>query len=234
MSDHRSIDELTQAAFSERKGCLPGFLLPPLVAALLSVGLMLLALGLIQPAGAVSITENEEQSNQAAFQSGGLSLVFTAEVQHWAGRIRIWAEAAGIDPNLAATVMQIESCGDPQATSRAGAIGLFQVMPYHFASGEDSYAPDTNALRGMDYLRRSLAAAGNDPRLALAGYNGGIGVIGWAESAWPQQTQNYAYWGSGIYQDAIGGALESPRLQEWLAANGLWLCRQAHERLGLN
>jgi soluble lytic murein transglycosylase-like protein len=64
--------------------------------------------------------------------------------------------------------MQIESCGDPRARSRAGAMGLFQVMPYHFAGGDDPYNPDTNAVRGLAYLKRSLDTANGDPRLALA------------------------------------------------------------------
>jgi soluble lytic murein transglycosylase-like protein len=163
-----------------------------------------------------------------------ISTVFTPEVQYWAERIVGWAETAGLDPNLAATVMQIESCGDPRALSRSGAMGLFQVMPYHFTSSDDPFSPDTNALRGLDYLRRSLEAANGDPRLALAGYNGGIGVINWSESRWATQTQHYAFWGSGIYADASSGASSSPRLQEWLAANGISLCRQAATRLGIS
>jgi len=165
---------------------------------------------------------------------GTLSPIFQPAVQYWSSDIRTWASAAGLDPNLVATVMQIESCGDPRALSRAGAMGLFQVMPYHFATGEDSYDPDTNAMRGLAYLKRSLEAASGDPRLALAGYNGGIGVIGRPESSWPAETQRYAYWGSGIYAEASGGATESARLQEWLGAGGASLCRQAAARLGIN
>jgi hypothetical protein len=166
--------------------------------------------------------------------AAGLSPVFSAEVDAWGEEIVRWAEEAGLDPNMAATVMQIESCGDPRATSRSGAMGLFQVMPYHFASGENGYLPETNALRGMDYLRRSLETAAGDARLAFAGYNGGIGVIGWMESAWPAETVRYAYWGSGIYAEASSGAQESLRLQEWLQAGGASLCRQAAERLGID
>jgi soluble lytic murein transglycosylase-like protein len=162
-----------------------------------------------------------------------ISGIFTPEVHYWSADIVRWAEAQGLDPNLAATVMQIESCGDPLATSRAGAMGLFQVMPYHFLNNDDAYYPDTNALRGLDYLRRSLEAAGNDPRLALAGYNGGISVIGQLEGDWAGETQRYATRGSGIYADAIGGLKISPHLQEWLEAGGASLCRQAHRRLGL-
>jgi soluble lytic murein transglycosylase-like protein len=163
-----------------------------------------------------------------------LSSVFTPEVQYWAGRIQVWATAVGLEPNLVATVMQIESCGDPRARSRAGAMGLFQVMPYHFTASDDPFAPDTNALRGLDYLQRSLETAHGDPRLALAGYNGGIGVIGRSESGWAAETQRYAYWGSGIYAEASSEANKSLRLQEWLTTSGASLCRQAHDRLGIN
>lgn len=166
-------------------------------------------------------------------QSLPLSPVFTPEVQYWAPKILKWAQAADIDPNLVATVMQIESCGDPRALSRSGAIGLFQVMPYHFTASDDPYSPDTNALRGLDYLRRSWETARGEARLALAGYNGGIGVIGWPEVDWSAQTQHYAYWGSGIYAEASSGAQTSSRLQEWLNANGVSLCRQANIRLGI-
>jgi soluble lytic murein transglycosylase-like protein len=172
--------------------------------------------------------------NQANEAPMAISLVFTPEVQYWAGRIKVWATAAGLDPNLAATVMQIESCGDPLALSRSGAMGLFQVMPYHFTASDDPYAPDTNAQRGLDYLKRSLEAAHGDPRLALAGYNGGIGVIGMSESKWALQTRLYATWGSGIYAEASSGAVTSQSLQDWLASNGVSLCSQAANRLGIN
>jgi soluble lytic murein transglycosylase-like protein len=162
-----------------------------------------------------------------------LSPVFRPEVLYWSNAIQSWAASAGLDPNLVATVMQIESCGDPRARSGAGAMGLFQVMPYHFATGENPYDPDTNAARGMDYLKRSLAAANGNPRLALAGYNGGIGVIGRAEYSWSGQTQRYAYWGSGIYAEASSGSAVSPRLQEWYTTSGASLCHQAHDRLGI-
>ena len=120
-----------------------------------------------------------------------------------------------VDPNLAAVVMQIESCGDPQAVSRSGAMGLFQVMPFHFHRGENSYNPDTNALRGMNYLSRSLATGGGNARLALAGYNGGIGVISRGEGTWAAETKRYVYYGAPIYEDTRSGATSSPMLEEW-------------------
>jgi soluble lytic murein transglycosylase-like protein len=167
-------------------------------------------------------------------QAGGISAVFQPAVQYWGTAIQNWATAQGLDPNLVATVMQIESCGDPRALSRAGAIGLFQVMPFHFTDTDNPYNPDTNAARGLAYLNRSMEKAAGDKRLAFAGYNGGIDVIGRSESSWAAETQRYAYWGSGIYAEASSGAAESLRLQEWLAAGGASLCRQASSRLGIN
>jgi hypothetical protein len=163
---------------------------------------------------------------------GRLARLFTPEVLYWEGRILSWAGEWNLDPNLVATVMQIESCGDPLARSRAGAMGLFQVMPYHFGPGELPYEPSTNARRGLAYLSDSLATHGG-VRLALAGYNGGIQAASRAEFTWSAETMRYAYWGSGIYADAAAGAVESERLAEWLAAGGASLCAQAAERLGL-
>ncbi len=166
-------------------------------------------------------------------QARTLAPLFTPEVQYWEKDILRWARQWNLDPNLIATVMQIESCGNPQALSRAGAAGLFQVMPFHFKPGEDPYDPETNALRGMGYLRRALDAFGQDSRLALAGYNGGIGGASRPESLWAAETVRYAYWGAGIYAEARAGKKQSARLQEWLNAGGASLCRQARSVLGV-
>jgi soluble lytic murein transglycosylase-like protein len=162
-----------------------------------------------------------------------LSPIFTPEVQYWADDIVRWANASSLDPNLAAVVMQIESCGDPSARSGAGAMGLFQVMPFHFQVGENPYNPNTNALRGLNYLSRSLDASNGNARLALAGYNGGIGVVSRSESTWHAQTQRYVYFGAPIYEDAKSGAAASSALDEWYRKYGAGLCRQASKRLGL-
>lgn len=207
-------------------GCLSGFLIPPLMALCFGVVLAFITLD-----GGKSLETGP--SYVAVPGDGTLAPLFTPEVQFWAGNIAAWAAQHGVDPNLAATVMQIESCGNPTAKSSAGAAGLFQVMPFHFQFAEDHYDPDTNALRGLDYLRRSLERSGGDARLALAGYNGGIGVIGRAEASWASETRRYAYWGSGIYADAVNRSSQSSRLDEWLNAGGASLCRKAREKLGI-
>jgi soluble lytic murein transglycosylase-like protein len=197
-------------------------MIPPLIAVCFGVVLTL----------ATSQSVPGEPPARAAGNSG-IAALFTPEIQFWGASLNSWANAAGLDPNLAATIMQIESCGDPAAHSSAGAAGLFQVMPFHFLLDEDAYNPETNAQRGLNYLRRALDAAGGDTRLALAGYNGGLGVISRAEAGWPAETRRYVYWGSGIYADAASLGGDSARLKEWLEAGGASLCRQAHQRLGL-
>jgi len=158
-----------------------------------------------------------------------LSPVFTPEVQYWEPMIRAWALIYQVDPNVIATVIQIESCGDPTVSSSAGAQGLFQVMPFHFQPGEDMLDVQTNATRGMDYLTAGLAKADGHVGLALAGYNGGHGVInrGWA--TWHSETRRYYEWGSQIYAEAVSGASSSPTLQNWLNAGGQSLCNRARD-----
>jgi hypothetical protein len=159
-----------------------------------------------------------------AKHGSALSAVFTPEVRDWEADIVRWSGGYGLDPNLVATVMQIESCGNPLAVSRSGAQGLFQVMPFHFAADENMQDPETNARRGLAYLAESLLISDGDIVRTFAGYNGGHGVIGWETARWPAETRRYAYWGEGIYADASAGRSASPRLEEWLAAGGSSLC----------
>jgi len=229
-------DWQTAVASETGSGCLPFYALPP-IAALLIVGFVVLV-ALKAPISPSALPRNnstlvlENTVNNASYPSS-LSSIFTKEIQHWGNHIVRWANAAGVDPNLAATVMQIESCGDPRATSRSGATSLFQVMPFHFKFGENPYDPETNAVRGLNYLSRSLQAAGGNARLALAGYNGGVGVIARSEWAWPSETKRYVLYGAPIYEDARNGATSSASLTEWYQTYGAGLCRQAAQRLGI-
>jgi hypothetical protein len=153
--------------------------------------------------------------------------LFTEEVQHWSDDISRWAAQYGLDPNLLATVMQIESCGHSSISSVAGAQGLFQVMPFHFDFGEVQTDPDTNAKRSANFLNECLAWAGGDAGLALACYNGGPSMTTRPFSNWPDETQRYYRWGTGIYQDASANMSESQTLNSWLEAGGQYLCNQA-------
>lgn len=216
------------AATTEGSGCLSLYSLPLL--SILFIACLLTALAFNTPIVTSAASSSQTISNPSTSR---LSPIFTREVQYWAEDIVRWASASSLDPNLVAVVMQIESCGDPFARSSAGAMGLFQVMPFHFHTGENPYNTDTNALRGLDYLSRSLETSRGNVRLALAGYNGGISVISRGEWTWSAQTLRYVYYGAPIYEDARSGVSSSMKLEEWYRKYGAGLCRQASRRLGI-
>ncbi len=213
----------------QQLGCLPVFLI--VVSTAVFLIFVVNKIGIPVPSASGTVY-NMDRSN--GLGGGSIASFFTPEVQYWSGNIIQWSEQTGIDANLIATVMQIESCGDPFAKSSVGAMGLFQVMPYHFESGEDPFKPSTNAQRGLDYLNRALAARDGVTRLGLAGYNGGITGAKRPEAQWADETQRYVYWGTGIYQDANDGRATSERLDEWLGRGGASLCKQAAQRFGVN
>lgn len=166
--------------------------------------------------------------------SGTIAPLFTDEVAYWEEDIARWSQQYSLDPNLMATVMQIESCGHPTVSSSAGAQGLFQVMPFHFASDEQQLDPDTNAMRGAGVLNSCLDMANGDAGLAMACYNGGPRVLSQPFETWLAEPQRYYTWGTGIYADAQRNSSSSDTLNRWLEAGGGSLCEWASTELGLN
>jgi soluble lytic murein transglycosylase-like protein len=76
-------------------------------------------------------------------------------------------------------VVTAESAYNPTAVSRAGAVGLMQLMPdtakrYRVLNPRD---PLDNLHGGTRYLRDLLIMFDNDLRLALAAYNAGENVV---------------------------------------------------------
>lgn len=174
-------------------------------------------------ATAIALVQRREQGELAEF--------FAPSVQYWSGKIDEWAAHYEVDRDLLATVMQIESCGHPSVVSVAGARGLFQVMPFHFAEGEDMLDAETNARRGASFLNYCHRAADAVVGLTLACYNGGPGVIGQQRETWSRETRTYYRWGVGIYSDASAGKDQSETLDQWLEAGGGRLCDSALNEL---
>jgi hypothetical protein len=181
--------------------------------------------------------DNHQVSNQnhpsGMLHATKISPTFTPQVQHWSDDITRWAAEHELDSDLIAVVMQIESCGHPSINSSAGALGLFQVMPFHFAEDEDPLNPYTNAKRGLAYLARSLEISDGRIDLALAGYNGGHSVIERSPDTWAEETRRYVHWGMGILEDIRQGKPSSPQLAAWLTAGGDRLCKLASAALEL-
>jgi soluble lytic murein transglycosylase-like protein len=203
-------------------GCPSIFLFPPFSVLIFGA---LLFVGLSQISLFASVSSTEVHYGEQ------LSSIFAPQVLYWEDDIIKWSEEYDLDLNLIATVMQIESCGNPDAVSKAGAMGLFQVMPYHFIDGENPYSRNTNALRGLSYLQQSLQHFSGDIGLALAGYNGGISGASRPQSEWAQETIDYQYWGENIYAEASARRQSSPTLENWLSAGGASLCAQAEQRV---
>ena len=179
---------------------------------------------------AITLTTGEPPAQTSP---GVIAPLFTQEIAHWERNINRWANQYDLDPNLLATVMQIESCGHPTVSSSAGAQGLFQVMPFHFGSAEDQLDPDTNAMRGASVLNTCLDMASGDPGMAMACYNGGPSVLYQDFNSWLAEPQRYYRWGTGIYTDALQNNPTSPTLDAWLAAGGGTLCQMAATELGI-
>jgi soluble lytic murein transglycosylase-like protein len=157
-----------------------------------------------------------------------LASFFTPEVQAWRMQIREWAKTYNVNPNVIAIVIQIESCGNPIAISGAGALGLMQVMPFHFDNGENMINPDTNVQNGMNVFYECLTQFANwDLGLALACYNGGPSVTTIDYDQWAEETQHYYRWATGLWRDVEQGKKSSGTLDDWLSAGGQRLCDQA-------
>ncbi|MBN1680968.1 MAG: transglycosylase SLT domain-containing protein [Anaerolineae bacterium] len=154
-----------------------------------------------------------------------LASFFSPEVLRWQPDIERWADEYQVNPNVIAIVIQIESCGNPTAISGAGALGLMQVMPFHFPNGLNMLNPDTNVSQGMTVFYECLTQyAGWDLGLALACYNGGPSVTQRSFDTWAQETQYYYRWATGLWDDVVKGKDKSATLSEWLNAGGQRLC----------
>ena len=84
-----------------------------------------------------------------------------------------------LSPRIIQAVISLESGGNPRAVSRAGALGLMQVLP---ATGRslgfsrtDLRAPTKNVEAGTKYLTMMIDRFDGDLFKALAAYNCGPG-----------------------------------------------------------
>jgi soluble lytic murein transglycosylase-like protein len=136
--------------------------------------------------------------------------------------IDIWiAEAAhrfDISPAWIRRVMRLESAFQPQAVSRAGAMGLMQIMPGTYAElraryglGADPFHPHDNILAGAAYLRELYDRYGASG--FLAAYNAGPGryeqhlIDG---KPLPAETRAYVAALAGLTTPGVSPAAASP------------------------
>jgi len=150
----------------------------------------------------------------------------------------------GVDANLLAIVVLVESGGNPHAVSPAGAVGLMQIMP---ATARDIvvrrgirthsdirlYDPAYNLDLGAWYLARQLERFWTgDPDtsvdMAAAAYNGGPGRLARREPL-PAETRSYRKWVGGMWRQRH--VRHSPSFDAWWRAGGDRLVTRAHSPL---
>jgi len=93
--------------------------------------------------------------------------------------IRDAAARHQLDPNLLCAVIDQESSFNSRAVSKAGAMGLMQLMPDTAKSlgVSDPFDPQQNVEGGAALLRELIDHFGGKLDLALAAYNAGSGAV---------------------------------------------------------
>lgn len=99
-----------------------------------------------------------------------------------------------LDADLIRAVIRAESAFNPFAVSRAGAMGLMQLMPAlaKEMSVTDPFDPRQNILAGARYLRELLDRHRGNLELAVASYNAGPTAAARSRGIPPyKETRNY-------------------------------------------
>jgi soluble lytic murein transglycosylase-like protein len=114
---------------------------------------------------------------------------------NYARYIQAAAVANNVDAALIRAVITAESGYNPSAVSRAGAVGLMQLMPETASryNVTDLHDPEQNIHGGTRYLRDLLTMFNNDLRLAIAAYNAGEQAVMKYRNRIPPYRETLAY-----------------------------------------
>ena len=100
-----------------------------------------------------------------------------------------------LEPSFIKSVIHIESAFDRNAISRAGAMGLMQLMPATASSyqlKQDHFNPMRNIEAGVQHLKDLMERYDSDKQLSLAAYNAGQGAVAKYNGVPPYaETENY-------------------------------------------
>ncbi len=104
------------------------------------------------------------------------------------------ASTYGISEKILKAVAKTESDFQVTAVSKAGAMGIMQLMPATAKElgVSDPFNPEQNIMGGAKLLASNLKEFGGDLKLALAAYNAGSGAVRKYDGIPPyEETQNY-------------------------------------------
>jgi len=104
------------------------------------------------------------------------------------------ASTYGIPEKILKAVAKTESDFQVTAVSKAGAMGIMQLMPATAKElgVSDPFNPEQNIMGGAKLLASNLKEFGGDLKLALAAYNAGSGAVRKYDGIPPyEETQNY-------------------------------------------
>ena len=129
--------------------------------------------------GSISLTNVPSDSRYQKIEVESSRFHTTMSEQELEPVIRRHSSQQQIHPALIRAVIKAESDFDPRAVSRAGAIGLMQLMPQTAIRLDvrDMYNPDDNVGGGAKYLRQLLDRFHGNLPLALAAYNAGENAV---------------------------------------------------------
>ena len=133
--------------------------------------------------------------------------------------IRELARQYDIEPRLIQSIIRVESNFNPRAVSRAGALGLMQLMPATARrfNVEDPFNPRANVEGGIRYLKHLLRRFPSDLRLVLAAYNAGEYAVQRYRGIPPYpETQRYVKRVMALY----GAPYASKKIYRFRKANG--------------
>jgi soluble lytic murein transglycosylase-like protein len=111
-----------------------------------------------------------------------LSLIKRIRLDYIESYIEEAATKERLEPALLRALIRVESNFNHKATSRVGAQGLMQIMPFTAAElgnrkALDHRNPRANILAGSHYLRGLINEFSGDLKMALAAYNAGPSAV---------------------------------------------------------
>lgn len=143
-----------------------------------------------QPSDQPPSVSTPASTPSSASSSSGYTLGYAEPgVDHWKPQIEAASKATGTPDWVIAAIMTNESHGDQTAQSDAGALGLMQVMPFHFTSGQNGMDPQTNITTGAQILQDNYQHALKN---GLSGDNAWTAAVSAYLGDWNWNTNSFA------------------------------------------